>query len=121
MTEEYQGQERRANSRTVDEVELTFDRKLRDHEEREEERFKALVGAMFATAFPDGTTSHFDYHQRKINAAKEEAEFWKAAKLKLVEGGVSAIAGVVKTILLLSLLGLLYKFGLGHLASEVIK
>lgn len=121
MTDNYLGPERRANPRTLDEIELTFDRKLRDHEEREEERIKVMVGALFATAFPDGPAKHFDYHLSKINAAKEEAEFWKAAKLKLIEGGVGAIAGVLKTLIVLALVGLLYKLGLGTLAAGIVK
>lgn len=117
----YEGEERREFQRTIYDVEKAFEAKLRDHEEREEERAKLLIQAMFATAFPDGAAKHYDYHLSKINAAKEEAEFWKAAKLKLIEGGVGAIAGVVKTILVLALVGLLYKLGLGSFASEIVK
>ena len=121
MSDEYAGPERRAHSRTIDEVELTFDRKLRDHEEREEERFKALIGALVISAFPDGAEKHRDYHQAKINTAKEEAEFWKAAKLELTKVGVLALVSVIKTVIVLALIGLLYKLGLGSLAAGIVK
>lgn len=119
--EPYSGEERRAHPRSIDEVELTFERKLRDHEEREEERTKAIIAALVLSAFPDGAEKHRDYHQAKINSAKEEAEFWKAAKMELTKVGVSAIAGVIKTIIVLALIGLLYKLGLGSLAAGIVK
>lgn len=120
-SKQYEGPERRAFSRNVDEVEITFDRKLRDHEDREEERTREIISAMFATAFPDGVHKHYDYHQAKINAAKEEAEFWKAAKMELTKVGVSVLVGVVKAVLILALVGLLYKLGLGSVATDIVK
>jgi len=79
-----------------------------------EERFKDL-----ASAFPDGPLKHREYHQAKIDAAREEAEFWKAAKLEMTKAGVSTLLGVFKTILVLAFVGLLFKFGLGGLAATV--
>lgn len=70
-------------------------------------------------AFPDGPEKHRDYHQAKINAAREEAEFWKAAKMELTKIGVSALVGVLKTLLVLTLIGILYKLGLGSLAAAM--
>lgn len=121
IPDDYPGPERRQHSRSVDEIELTFDRKLRDHEIRESERFQELLDQLKTEAFPDGLEKHREYHQLKINAAKEEAEFWKAAKLELTKVGVSAVVGVVKTILVLALIGLMYKLGLGAIAAALVK
>lgn len=107
--------------RSVTELEVTFDKKLREHEVREQERIEALIDALKHDAFPDGLEKHRDYHQAKINAAKDEAEFWKAAKLELTKVGVSTIAGVLKIILGLAFVGLLYKLGLGSFASGIVK
>ena len=121
MPEKYAGPERRDHERTIDDVEKAFDRKLREHEEREQERFKALIGQLTVEAFPDGPVKHFEYHQSKINSAKEEAEFWRAAKMELTKVGVSALVGVVKTVVLLAFFGMLYKLGLGTVVASLSK
>lgn len=72
-------------------------------------------------AFPDSMEKHYDYHKAKIDAAREEAEFWKFAKLKLSEVGISAIGGVFKVVLTIALVGLLYKVGLGAIADQIPK
>lgn len=118
--ENYPGPERRQHSRTIDEIEIAFDRKLRDHEVREQARIQALIDELKAEAFPDGPEKHREYHQSKINAAKEEAEFWKAAKMELTKVGVSALVSVVKTVALLAFVGLLYKLGLGGLVAGAL-
>ena len=71
------------------------------------------------SAFPSGPLPHREYHQAKENAAREEAEFWKAAKLELTKVGVSTVFGIVKLIGMLALLGILYKMGLGNVASAI--
>lgn len=81
-----------------------------------ERRLAAVEGA-----FPDGPEKHREYHQAKINAAKEEAEFWKTAKLELTKVGVSSLVGVIKTIAILAIVGVLYKFGLGSVAAGLVK
>lgn len=129
---EYTGPEKRHQSRTIADVEAAFDRKLQDHEVREQERIQvlidnvqsrvsALISQLKSEAFPDGPIKHGEYHQAKINSAKEEAEFWKAAKMELTKGGVSAILWVVKTVLILAAVGFLYKVGLGGLAAGFAK
>lgn len=82
--------------------------------------FERRLAAVEA-AFPDGPERHRDYHQAKINSAKEEAEFWKTAKIELTKAGVSTLVGVLKTILVLALVGLLYKLGLGAVAAALVK
>lgn len=81
-----------------------------------EQRISEVEGA-----FPDGPEKHAAYHQAKINAAKEEAEFWKSAKLELTKNGVAALFGVLKIILTLAALGMMYKLGLGTVAEQIIK
>ena len=79
-----------------------------------ERRLAAVEGA-----FPDSLEKHHDYHLAKINSAKEEAEFWKTAKTELTKVGVSALVGVLKTLMVLAFLGLLYKLGLGSIAAAI--
>ncbi len=113
----YAGSEKRAGQRTLNDVEQAFDRKLREHEDREQERFKALIDKLSEEAFPDGPAKHGEYHLAKITSAKEEAEFWRAARLELAKVGVSALVGVVKAVLVLALVGFLYKLGLGAVVA----
>lgn len=115
----YIGPERRDHERTLSEVEDAFDRKLRDHEEREQERFKALIDEVIKESFPDGTKKHFDYHQAKIDSAKSEAEFWQAARKKMAEEGVSVLVSVIKAVALLAFFSLLYKLGLGSIVASM--
>lgn len=72
-------------------------------------------------AFPDGPEKHAAYHQAKINAAKEEAEFWRTAKAEVTKNGVAAVFGVIKIIATVAALALMYKLGLGAIAAQVIK
>jgi hypothetical protein len=72
-------------------------------------------------AFPDGPEKHAAYHLAKINAAKEEAEFWKTAKAEITKNGVAAVFGVLKIIVTVAALALMYKLGLGAIAGQVIK
>lgn len=72
-------------------------------------------------AFPDGPEKHAAYHQAKINAAKEEADFWKTAKAEVTKNGVAAVFGVIKIIATIGALALMYKLGLGAIAGQVIK
>lgn len=115
----YIGPERRDHERTLSEVEDAFDRKLRAHEEREQERFNALIDEVIKESFPDGTKKHFDYHQAKIDSAKSEAEFWQAARKKLAEEGVSVLISVIKAVALLAFFSLLYKLGLGSIVASM--
>lgn len=119
--EKYAGPEQRDHKHTISEVEEAFDRKLRDHEEREHDRFKALIDEVIRESFPDGTRKHFEYHQAKINSAKSEAEFWQAARKKLAEEGVSVLVSVVKAVAALAFFSLLYKMGLGAVVASLSK
>lgn len=119
MDADYTGEEKRRQGRTIADVEAAFERKLYEHELRETARIKELIAELTEEAFPDGAVKHGEYHQAKINSAKEEAEYWKAAKMELTKGGVATVLWVLKTVAILAGMGLLYKFGLGGLIGMV--
>ena len=119
MEPEYTGEEKRRQGKTLADVEAAFERKLLEHEQREFRRIQALIDELKEEAFPDGPVKHGEYHQAKINSAKEEAEYWKAAKMELTKGGVATVLWVLKTVAILAGVGMLYKLGLGGLLSVV--
>lgn len=43
------------------------------------------------------------------------------AKLEMTKVGVSTLFGVLKTVVILALVGALYKFGLGAVAAQLVK
>lgn len=94
-----------------------MERRVSEKEWNEIERRLAAV----ELAFPDGPEKHRDYHQGLINAAREEAEFWKAAKMELTKIGISTIFGVAKIVGMLALLGLMYKLGLESVWASFTK
>lgn len=101
--------ERRMNERTMLEIEQAFDWKLRDHEQREQERFAKLVDAIVHEAFPDGAAAHRIAHQAMIDAANSEADFWRGLKLEIAK---KSIWGVLQILLILTIAGVAAKFGL---------
>lgn len=101
--------ERRDHRRTISDVEESFDRKLREHEDREKERFEALVAAIVTDAFPDGAAAHRLAHQAMIDAARSEADFWCGLKLEIAK---KSIWGILQILLILSIAGVAAKFGL---------
>lgn len=112
----------KAQHRTIAEVETAFEHKLREHEEREKTwliEYVETAKQEILAGFPGGDLSgHCNYHQAKIDAAREEKEFWKLAKLKLVERGVGTIFDVMRIVAILALGGLLMKLGLGAVAAK---
>lgn len=87
---------------TLDDVEELFAM----HEHREQEMFDKLLAA-----FPDGPEKHREYHQKLINAAKAEEEFWQTAKVELLKRGISGVLYILGLVGGLVLLGLSAKFG----------
>lgn len=87
---------------TLDDVEELF----ATHEQREKEMFDKLLAA-----FPDGPEKHREYHQKLINAAKAEEEFWQTAKVELLKRGITGVLYVIGVACGLILLGLSAKFG----------
>ncbi len=87
---------------TLDDVEELF----AIHEQREKEMFDKLLAA-----FPDGPEKHREYHQKLINAAKAEEEFWQTAKVELLKRGISGALYILGIVGGLVLLGLSAKFG----------
>lgn len=90
------------NPATLDDVEELFAL----HEQREKEMFDKLLAA-----FPDGPEKHREYHQKLINAAKAEEEFWQTAKVELLKRGISGALYILGVVAGLVLLGLSAKFG----------
>lgn len=116
-TEDFLGEERRRYGHTIVDIENLLNHKLHDHEEKIQLKIVELIDQLKDAAFPGGVVKHSEYHLAKIVSAKEEAEFWKAAKMELTKGGVSAVLWVIKTVLILAGVGLMYKFGLGGLVG----
>lgn len=118
MTEEYSGPERRSFGRTLDEVEDAFDRKLRDHEDREKARIQELIRKLETDAFPDGTAAHRLAHQAMIDAANAEKEFWNGLKADIAK---KSIWGILQILTILVIAGIAAKFGLGAAVGGVLK
>lgn len=89
---------------------------LMEHETREEERFAQILAG-----FPDGPENHREYHQKLINAARAEEEFWQTAKVELMKKGISIAWDIIKWVGIMAFLGILTKYGLtGILAATPI-
>ena len=120
VTDEYTGPNRRVYSKTLEQLEVDIKQMLKDHEEREKAWINKLIDDLKTEAFPDGNlTGHCDYHESKIRAAQAEEEFWHTAKSEALKHGISGLFAVGKWVLILSLLGLAYKVGLGPAAAKL--
>lgn len=116
----WDGIERRAKKRGDDPVTINdLDEALAKHSIEERAYTKSMIDEIHK-AFPDGVGPHHDYHQSKIDAAKAEEEFWKVAKIEFTRVGVSAIAGVIKVVVVLGVVSIAYKFGLGPLVAKLL-
>lgn len=84
---------------------------MAEHEGREAELKNDML-IKFMSAFPEGDpVPHRDFHQKKIDAAKAEQEFWEAAKVEVFKRGLGGFFHVIWIIGGLALLGLSVKFG----------
>lgn len=110
--------ERRAQGRTIRDVEAAFDRQLQEHELREQARIKDLLDQLKVDAFPDGAEAHRAAHQAMIDAAKQEAEFWRGLKVEIAK---KSIWGILQILVILVAAGVAAKLGLGALAAGAIK
>lgn len=110
---EYDGKERRisaaSHSHSLAEVALVFERQLREHEERETERVVTMINQLKADAFPNGEAAHRAAHQAMIDAAKEQADFWKGLKQETAK---KSLGGILHVLIVLLLAGLAVKLGL---------
>lgn len=104
--------------KTLSEVEEAFDRKLRDHEVREQQRIQELISELKLDAFPDGTIAHKAAHQAMIDAAKQEAEFWRGLKIEIAK---KSIWGILHILTILVLAGIAAKMGMGAFMAEFAK
>ncbi len=73
---------------------------------------RKFVQDIIDRAFPDGPDAHGEYHRGLIKAAQAQEEFWRAAKLKLLDHGITGILWVIVFVLGLALLGVFSKFGI---------
>lgn len=116
----YSGPNRRVEDLRLAELEAHMLQLFRDHEERER-KWLEEVKAELMSAFPDGDVDgHCDYHMKKIKAAQAEEEFWKAAKIKVIENGVSGVFAILKWVTVMALLGTAFKFGFGPTAAKLL-
>lgn len=119
MTDERedQSQERRDHRKTIADVEATFRRELQEHESREHAATAQLIDQLKVEAFPDGPQKHREAHQAMIDAANQEAEFWRTLKIKMAE---KSIWGILQLLIFLVAAGIAAKFGLGSLVTGVL-
>lgn len=119
VTDDYAGQNRRKQAKTMEQLELDILRMF----EQFESRHKALIREMreeMLSGFPNGDLkAHAEYHEARNRAAKAEEEFWRAAKSEALKQGVSGAIAVLKTVGVLALLAMAYKIGLGPAAAKV--
>lgn len=109
-------EERRDYSGISEDIKQFVREELVAHEQREQDFIESILDA-----FPGrDVKGHHDYHASKIKAAQAEEEFWKVAKMEFTKVGVSAIAGVVKVVLVLAVVGVAYKFGFGPAVAKAL-
>ena len=110
---EYTGTERRKRPENIEQL-------FREHEEREREMSEELRKEFFA-AFPNGDLlGHCNYHSAKIKAAQAEERFWESARTEALKHGVAGFFAVLKFILILGVVSLAYKFGVGPLFAKML-
>lgn len=115
---EWDGVERRQHSKSILELEQHIEDMIKAHEVRERIWMNQLKDELQA-AFPNGDLAgHRVFHERRIEAAKAEEAFWKAAKEEGVKRGVGILFEAVKIVMILSLLGLAYKLGIGPAVAK---
>lgn len=89
-----------------------FKKLMAEHEEKEFVQQREML-AEYKAGFPnDDPLPHRYYHQRKIDAATAEKDFWVAAKLKLLEHGIGGLLKVLWILVGLAVFGLSVKLGL---------
>lgn len=108
-------EERRDYSKISADIKAFVHDELEDHERREKAWIENLL-----KGFPDGDIEgHRLYHEKKIQAAKAEAEFWDVAKSEALKNGISGIFSVLRWVAVLALLGLAYKLGFGPAVARL--
>lgn len=111
----YTGPENRHQGRTIADVEDAFDRKLQEHEVREQERILGLFVQFKLEAFPDGPILHREWHQAMIDASKAEKKFWDDLRGDVLK---KSIWGVLQILMTLIGLGLAAKFGISVIGGK---
>lgn len=105
--------ERRAEGRSLADVEVAFNKALQDHEDREAarmtDRITVLINQLKEDAFPDTPEQHRAAHQAMIDAAVQQQDFLKWLKMEIAK---KSIWGILQILVFLCLAGLAAKFGL---------
>lgn len=97
-----------------------LDEALEMHAQKERAYMKTMIDSVLV-AFPGGDLGgHHDYHNRKILASQAEEEFWKAAKLTLIQAGVNGFVRLVWIVLLLIALGLTVRFSMPDVFTKML-
>lgn len=97
-----------------------LDEALEMHAQKERAYMKSMIDSVLV-AFPSGDLAgHHDYHNRKILASQAEEEFWKAAKLTLIQAGVNGFVRLVWIVILLIALGLTVRFSMPDVFTKML-
>lgn len=119
VTDEYTGPNRRVYSKTLEQLEIDIKAMIKEHEECEKLWINQIIDDLKTEAFPSGDlTGHCGYHESKIRAARAEEEFWHTAKAEAIKHGITGLFSVGKWILILAMVGLAYKVGLGPAVAK---
>ena len=120
VTDAYAGPERRKYVKTMEQLELDIMKMFSEHEVKEQKWIKEVKDGILG-AFPDGDIyGHHDYHESKMRAIKAEEEFWHTAKSEALKHGITGLFAVGKWIVVLTLVGLAYKIGIGPAVAKVL-
>lgn len=119
VTPDYAGPERRRYLKTLEQHEADIVEMFRQHEGRER-KWADEIRADLLKAFPgEDIKGHCEYHELKLRAARAEEEFWHTAKSEALKYGISGLFSVGRWIMILAIVGLAYKLGLGPAAAKV--
>ena len=84
-----------------------LDEALAIHSQEEREYIESVL----KRAFPHGVDEHAAYHDKAFKAAEAQEEFWRAAKMRLLDKGISGVLTAIAIVLGLAVLGLATKLG----------
>lgn len=120
ITDNYVGVERRKYAKTLEQLELDILDMFKRHEERESTLIKELRSELLSGFPDDDLEGHFDYHSSKIKAAQAEEKFWHTATDIAIQQGISGVFAALKWIVMLSIVALGFKIGLGPVMAKIV-
>lgn len=127
VTGSYEGPERRVYVPTPKQVQAQLELLEHDinemfaaHEEREKSWFEQFREEC-NSAYPNGDRrGHCEAHEAMIAAKRAEEEFYTAAKTEFTRRGIAGLSALIKWALILLLLSLAYKLGLGPVMAKLL-